>query len=103
MRIAVNGVGDEEAMFLDITTFGKEAEACSQHLHKGRRIGFDGRLQHRAWTDDDGSKRSKFSGAGHVEFLDNAPGADAAGAPETTPVSRALGATGGRRHSRRVS
>jgi len=44
MRIAVNGVGDEEAMFLDITTFGKEAEACSQHLHKGCRIGFDGRL-----------------------------------------------------------
>jgi hypothetical protein len=42
MRIAVNGVGDDEAMFLDITTFGKEAEACSQHLHKGRRIGFDG-------------------------------------------------------------
>ena len=51
-------------MFLDITTFGKEAEACSQHLHKGRRIGFDGRLQHRSWTDADGSKRSKVSGAG---------------------------------------
>ena len=44
MRIAVNGVGDEEAMFLDITTFSKEAEACNQHLHKGCRIGFDGRL-----------------------------------------------------------
>jgi single-strand DNA-binding protein len=51
MRIAVNGVGDEEAMFLDITAFGKEAEACSQHLHKGRRIGFDGRMQNRSWTD----------------------------------------------------
>jgi len=86
MRIAVNGVGDDEAMFLDTTTFGKEAEACSQHLHKGRRIGFDGRLQHRSWTDDDGTKRSKFSGAGHVEFLDNAPRADAAGAPQMTPV-----------------
>jgi single stranded DNA-binding protein len=51
MRIAVNGVGDDEAMFLDLTTFGKEAEACSQHLHKGRRIGFDGRMQNRSWTD----------------------------------------------------
>ena len=38
-------------MFLDITAFGKEAEACSQHLHKGRRIGFDGRMQNRSWTD----------------------------------------------------
>jgi single-stranded DNA-binding protein len=106
MRIAVNGVGDEEAMFLDITAFGKEAEACSQHLHKGRRIGFDGRLQHCAWVDDDGSKRSKFSGAGHVEFLDNAPRADAAGAPETTPVvasaegDRAGGGTAGELVSR---
>ena len=93
-------------MFLDITAFGKEAEACSQHLHKGRRIGFDGRLQHCAWVDDDGSKRSKFSGAGHVEFLDNAPRADAAGAPETTPVvasaegDRAGGGTAGELVSR---
>jgi single-strand DNA-binding protein len=86
LRIAVNGVGDDQAMFLDITTFGKEAEACGQHLHKGRRIGFDGRLQHRSWTDDDGTKRSKFSGAGHVEFLDNAPPADATGSVETTPA-----------------
>jgi single-stranded DNA-binding protein len=103
MRIAVNGVGDDEAMFLDITTFGKEAEACSQRLHKGRRIGFDGRLQNRSWTDDDGTKRSKFSGAGHVEFSTTRHVQTRPARRRQRLLSRALRATGGRRHSRRVS
>ena len=86
MRIAVNGVGDEEAMFLDITTFGKEAEACSQHLHKGRRIGFDGRMQNRSWTDRRRRQAQQVQRRGSRRVLDNAPRADAAGAPETTSV-----------------
>jgi single-stranded DNA-binding protein len=30
MRIAVNSVGDNDTILLDITTFGKKAKACSQ-------------------------------------------------------------------------
>lgn len=64
-RIAVNSrykQADEmreETLFIDIITFGKQAETCSQYLNKGKSVLVEGRLQERRW-ESDGQQRSKF-------------------------------------------
>lgn len=69
LRIAVNAVGDTPPLYLDLATFGAQAEACAEHLAKGRQIAFIGRLVYREWKADDGSTRSRHSAVGRVEFL----------------------------------
>jgi single-strand DNA-binding protein len=101
MRIAVSGFAAVETLFLPLLTFGSEAEACSKHLRKGRRIGFSGRLQNRPWQAGDGTKRDSFSGVGHVEFLDSAPAqADGPAEHDDAPATDA-GATPRRRRTAR--
>jgi single-stranded DNA-binding protein len=80
LRVAVNGVGDAKPLYLDLATFDAQAEACAKHLVKGRQVGFTGRLVYREWTGEDGTKRSRHSAVGRVEFL-GAPPSDGAPAP----------------------
>lgn len=40
-----------------IVTFGRMAEICSEHLHKGSKVYIEGRLQTRKWQDKDGNDR----------------------------------------------
>jgi len=75
LRVAVNGVGDAKPLYLDLATFDAQAEACAKHLRKGRQIGFVGRLVYSEWTAEDGSKRSRHSAVGRVEFLGGPPAA----------------------------
>jgi single-strand DNA-binding protein len=77
LRVAVNGVSDAPPLFLDVATFGPQAEACARHLHKGRQVGFTGQLVYREWVSQDGTRRSRHSAVGRVQFL-GAPPADAA-------------------------
>src|SRR5215467_6662392 len=61
----------EEACFLDVTVFGAQGEAVSQHLHKGSQCLVDGRLAQETWESQDGQKRSKHVViAERVVFLD---------------------------------
>ena len=63
-RIAVNSKYKqsdgfkEETLFIDIVTFGKQAETCSQYLNKGSSVLAEGRLQERKW-ESEGQQRSK--------------------------------------------
>lgn len=51
----------EEVTFLDIDTFGLEAEKASKHLSKGKAVFIDGRLKLDQWDDKQtGQKRSKI-------------------------------------------
>src|SRR5208337_2818951 len=51
----------EEVSFIDIVVFGKQANNCSQYLHKGDSAMIEGRLQQRRWDDkESGQKRSKI-------------------------------------------
>jgi single-strand DNA-binding protein len=51
----------EEVSFFDIVVFGRQANNCSQYLHKGDSVMIDGRLQQRRWDDkESGQKRSKI-------------------------------------------
>ena len=46
--------------FIDCTMFGTRAEAVSDYLHKGSKIGLEGKLHYSSWNDKQGNKRSKL-------------------------------------------
>src|SRR4051812_19896652 len=73
LRIAGDSPGDNSPLYLDVATFDKQAQACAQYLAKGREVAFSGRLILREWKADDGSKRSKHSAIGWVEFIGGRP------------------------------
>jgi len=82
MRLAVNDQKDQPPLFIDVATFGSQAEACAKYLGKGRAIAVTGRLIYREWVADDGTRRSKHAVVGRVQFggRPDAPSAE----PETT-------------------
>jgi single-strand DNA-binding protein len=91
LRLAVNrnyttqsGEKREEACFLNVVVWGKQAEACGEYLDKGSPIMVEGRLQTREWEGKDGQKRSVVEVvAERVQFM----GRTKATAPATVPVS----------------
>jgi len=46
--------------FIDVTAFGKKAEAIAQYMQKGSKILIDGKLDFQQW-EKDGQKRSKLA------------------------------------------
>jgi single-strand DNA-binding protein len=57
-RRTKEGFKDETA-FVDVTVWGKMAEALAQYTRKGSPVFFAGRLIMEEWNDKDGNKRSK--------------------------------------------
>lgn len=49
----------EEACFVDLRAYGRQAETLNQYMSKGRALLVEGRLQYQQWTAQDGSKRSR--------------------------------------------
>ena len=102
LRLAVNhdyttqsGERRQEASFLTVIVWGKQAESCSEYLDKGSEIFVEGRLQVRDWEGKDVQKRtSTVVVAQRVQFMSRtkgsggrAPAAVPAGEPfaEETP------------------
>ena len=70
-RPFANSKGEREADFIDIVTWRKLAEICSNQLGKGRLVAVDGRLQVRSYEDNQGNKRKAAEViADVVKFLD---------------------------------
>lgn len=69
----VLGSGDdrkEEACFVDVTAWRKQAETISKYFRKGDQIFIEGRLVYETW-EKDGEKRSKLKvTAERFEFVD---------------------------------
>jgi len=82
LRMAVNrvyktqsGEQKDEVLFINVSAWGKTAEACSERLKKGSPVFVEGRLQSRTWETDAGDKRSAIDvQAERVQFLDRGPG-----------------------------
>jgi single-strand DNA-binding protein len=93
LRIAVDN-GQNDPTYVDVATFDKQAEACAQYLSQGRQVAVSGRLIYREWDPEDGSKRSKHSVIGRVEFLAKArsSSADNGSDPVSEPEPAAVGA-----------
>ncbi|MCW2960373.1 MAG: hypothetical protein JWM25_388 [Thermoleophilia bacterium] len=91
-RLAVSRVGGEEADFVTVVTWERQAEVCAEYLATGRRIAVEGRLHHSTWEVEDG-RRSKVEVVAHrVEMLgkprSSAPDlGSAAEAPDSAEVA----------------
>ena len=65
-----DGQKHEEATFVDITLWARQAEIASEYLHKGDPVFIEGRLQLDQWTDKEGQKRSRLRVVGErMQFL----------------------------------
>jgi len=70
IRLAVDGMGrGNKTGYIDVTSFGKPAEAAAEVLSKGWLVAVSGRLEYAEWETTDGGKRSGHQVIGHVEFL----------------------------------
>ncbi len=87
-----NQAGEEvkKTCFVDVTVWGKQAEACAQYLRKGSPALVEGKLQYDQWETPEGGKRSKLRVvAERVRFLSGAGGDGGEGADESGPAPAA--------------
>ena len=65
-----NDSGERETDFIDVVVWRQMAEHCANYLAKGKLAAVDGKLQIRAYTTKDGSKRKSVEVvADTVRFL----------------------------------
>jgi len=70
MRLAEGNGKKDSRLFINVSTFGRQAEVCEQYLSKGRQVAVTGQLRFREWENDEGQKRSEHTiAADRVEFL----------------------------------
>jgi len=82
---ASNGEMKEDACFIDVVVWNKQAETCAQYLSKGSPILVEGRLQHDRW-EKDGQKQSKHRVvANRVQFLGSPKNASFGDTPSDAP------------------
>ncbi len=61
----------EDTLFINISSWGRQAEHCSQYLKKGKRVAINGELRSNNWQDREGNKRVTYEiSARSVQFLD---------------------------------
>lgn len=93
LRLAVprrSGARDD-AVFVNVVVFDRQAAAALEHLRRGRRVAVTGRLDHRRWTDDTGARRERHEVlADHVDWLD-APASDRSGESDAAASAVAAG------------
>lgn len=89
-----DGSDREEVVYVDVVTWGRQAETCGQYLSKGSPVFVEGRLQLDQWEDKDGQKRSRLRvRAERVQFLGRGKAGEskgpAPGAGEPSPAQSA--------------
>ncbi len=99
-----SGQKRDEAEYHNIVCWGKLAEICAEHLKKGVKVFFEGRLQTRNWEDEGGVKHYRTEivandmiilsprngGAGEDAYTsaDNSSDTDSAGKASVTEASK---------------
>lgn len=84
MRVAVNdrrknsqtGEYEDAVNWVGVVMFGTRAEAVANYLHRGSKIGVDGKLRYSEWeVKDGGQKRSKLEViADEIELMSKSSG-----------------------------
>jgi len=82
----------KETIWFRISVFGKQAESCSQYVHKGNQVLVEGRLvadekgSPRIWQRQDGTSGASFEiNAQTVRFLTRKEAETTGGEEETAP------------------
>lgn len=79
------GERKDEVCYVDVVTWGRQAETAAEYLTKGSPIFVEGRLQLDSWETGEGDKRSKLRvRASRVQFLGRGKGGAARPEPEST-------------------
>ena len=69
----------EDVCYVDVVTFGRQAETVGEYLSKGSLAMIEGRLQWRSWETEDGQRRSKHEiVANNVQFMPRSQGGSGA-------------------------
>ena len=71
-RVDSSAAGEkkEEACFVRVVAWARQAELCGEYLTKGSPVFVEGRLQSRSWETPDGQKRSTLElVAQNIQFL----------------------------------
>ena len=77
----------EEVCFVDVSTFGRQAELAGEYLSKGRMVLIEGRLQYRTWEDQNGQRRNKLDVvAERVNFMPRASQDGGGSRPGSAPA-----------------
>lgn len=62
--------GKEDVLFIEVVTFGNQAEACGKYLAKSRPVLVEGSLRLEKWTTREGDSRQTYKVLGStVQFL----------------------------------
>ena len=65
-----NGETKKDVLFIDVTVWGNQANACATYLQKGSPVYVRGSLKMETWQDSEGKNRSKIKIiATKVQFL----------------------------------
>jgi len=80
---------DKGAVFVTVTTFGRQALACGKYLRKASRISVpDARLEQGEWTDENDQRHERHTiVARRVLFLDPPPARDQAEPADAEPAA----------------
>lgn len=85
---SASGEAVETTCFVDVVTWGRQAEVCCEHLKKGACVLVEGRLQLDQWQAGDGQKRSKLRvRADRVQFIGGRRPANGSGGGEDTAAA----------------
>lgn len=69
LRVAVDrGYRGKGADFFDVTVWGKQGEACAEHLVKGQQVAVTGSLRSREWDTENGKRYRVDILASSVDF-----------------------------------
>jgi single-strand DNA-binding protein len=72
----------EEVCYVDIVTWGRQAETCKEYLTKGSPIFCEGRLQLDQWETKEGEKKSRLRvRAERIQFLGRGGNPNSGGSP----------------------
>jgi single-strand DNA-binding protein len=73
LRLAIpQGRDADEAVYVDVVCFGRQAVSAAAFLSKGRLVAVTGRLGHQEWTAPDGRRRSRHEVVAQaVDYLDS--------------------------------
>jgi single-strand DNA-binding protein len=95
-----DGNMQEEVCFVDLNSYGRQAEVLKQYLVKGRPLMVEGRLKLDQWTAQDGTKRSKMRVVvENFQFVGGRPDGAGGGGPQGAPAGARSGGgqSGGQR------
>ncbi|HYP53147.1 MAG TPA: single-stranded DNA-binding protein [Pyrinomonadaceae bacterium] len=90
--------GEQQDMttWFRVTLWGRQAEAASQYLTKGRPVYIEGRLRVEEWTDRDGKQRHTLEvHATDMQFIGGRGGGDDAPPPSRPDSQSSPGGGGG--------